>query len=102
MKINFNGEDVMQGHRVYTPEPDEDFPHPLPLNYQSGDYWFDPTLGYWLVCSPTGGVGSLEKHTVIEHDDGTITVNPSILITSNWQPQHNWHGYLEHGVWQEV
>ena len=36
-----------------------------------------------------------------EHDDGTITVSPSILMTSD-NPAGAWHGYLERGVWQEV
>lgn len=92
----------MNGRRTYPPAPNEDMPHPIPLDCQPGDYWFDPTLGYWFICPPKGSVGSLANHTVVEHEDGTITVSPSILVESNWQPQRNWHGYLEHGVWREV
>ena len=33
--------------------------------------------------------------TVTEHDDGSITVTPSIRCTFT-----GWHGYLEHGVWR--
>jgi hypothetical protein len=41
------------------------------------------------------------------HDDGTITVAPSIL--ANPQPDdpepgsgESWHGFLEAGIWREV
>jgi hypothetical protein len=40
--------------------------------------------------------GNLSNHGVIEHDDGTITVSPSILITRH---DGQWHGYLVRGVW---
>lgn len=65
----------------------------------------------WMVVAPLGdedgyGIGRLEKHTVREHEDGTISVRPgdgstnSILITkSNGQ---QFHGYIEHGVWRSV
>jgi hypothetical protein len=39
-------------------------------------------------------------HTFTVHEDGTLTVSPSILV----RPYHDspgWHGYLEHGVWRE-
>jgi hypothetical protein len=39
-------------------------------------------------------------HTIVEHEDGTITVSPSILVTGSHGKQ--WHGYLERGVWREV
>lgn len=41
--------------------------------------------------------GNLEKHTVEEHPDGTITVTPSILITHHLG---TWHGHLRKGVWE--
>jgi hypothetical protein len=47
-------------------------------------------------------MGSLAKHDVIEHEDGTITVSPSILITGyEGDHQVQWHGYLERGRWRE-
>jgi hypothetical protein len=92
---------ALKGRRVYPPAPDEDIPHPIPLDCHPGDYWFDPTLGYWLVYCPKGGVGTLINHQVVEHEDGTITVSPSIL--QNWgRKGESWHGYLEHGEWREV
>ena len=93
----------MQGRRVYPPEPNEEMPHPIPWDIQPGDYWFSPVDGKWYFCCPKGGsIGNLANHQVTEHEDGTITVSPSILVESPWQPQKNWHGYLEHGIWKEV
>lgn len=67
----------------------------------------------WYVVVPlddgdgTGyGLGRLEAHTVREEDDDTISVRPndgssnSILITG--AHGKSWHGYIEHGVWNEV
>lgn len=57
------------------------------------------TDGVWY-CRPFGNhTGSLAKHDVIEHEDGTITVSPSILIDDG---RNQWHGHLERGVWREV
>gem|GEM_PF-1479589 len=62
----------------------------------------------WYVVAPMSygfAVGRLEKHTVREHEDGTISVRPgdgssnSILITGHHEEK--WHGYIEHGVWRE-
>jgi hypothetical protein len=59
--------------------------------------------GKWFCRPPVKGygVGSLGKHTITEHDDGTITVSPSILFY-NRDGSPGWHGYLERGVWREV
>ncbi len=68
---------------------------------EPGDYG-KHTDGTWYMRVPaTGfGVGSLKAHTVQEHEDGTITVSPSILCTGHFDRQ--WHGYLERGIWREV
>jgi hypothetical protein len=52
----------------------------------------------WYIRDPDGKVGTLWTHTVTEHEDGTITVSPSILDNS----PGGWHGYLERGVWRSV
>lgn len=57
--------------------------------------------GEWYVRPP--GIpfaARLSEHTVTEHDDGTITVSPSILYEGG--SDYNYHGYLEHGVWRSV
>lgn len=68
------------------------------VNGDRGLYWecrppdWPPSVG-----------GSLAKHEVTEHEDGTITVSPSILSRSTWRGEPiEWHGYLERGVWREV
>lgn len=53
------------------------------------------------IKDPAGYIGCCGKHEVVEHDDGTVTVSPSILSTKS-EHGHEWHGYLEHGVWREV
>lgn len=63
-----------------------------------GDYgkqtWFGNGRQWW-ICDPFGAPGSLRSHTVTEHDDGTITVEPSILDPDDG----GFHGFLRKGVW---
>ena len=73
-----------------------------------GSYWrmlenrhpFTGAAWYWYVVTPNGMLGCLASHQVVEHEDGTITVTPSILITGG-DSSKSWHGYLEHGAWRE-
>jgi hypothetical protein len=63
--------------------------------------------GSWYGKTPNGHVCNLGGHSVIEHDDGTISVSPSIRVwiggySSGHPEQTLWHGYLEHGVWRQV
>lgn len=68
-----------------------------------GEYAMSPD-GVWFCQAPRqtadgfGFTGNLAAHDVTEHEDGTITVSPSIKIT-----RHDgvWHGYLERGIWRE-
>ena len=53
----------------------------------------------WWLYLPGVGAGSLANHTVVEHEDGTVTVAPSILQKSKGLVRH---GYLERSVWREV
>ena len=66
-----------------------------------GEYGKDPD-GVWFmrVPEPGFGMGSLRNHEVTEHEDGTITVSPSILCYGHFDKQ--WHGYLERGIWRNV
>jgi hypothetical protein len=54
----------------------------------------------WACTTPNNHFGRLDGHDVVEHDDGTITVSPSILISN--ENEELWHGYLEHGIWRSV
>lgn len=55
--------------------------------------------GVWFARPPGNHMGNLSGHTVTEHEDGTITVAPSILIDDG---RSQWHGYLERGVWRKI
>ena len=49
------------------------------------------------IRDPAGRVGACRDHAVTEHEDGTITVSPSIFDAPD-----GWHGWLERGVWRSV
>lgn len=112
--------ETMQGRRL----PDSSFGDPGGgwadwKDSDPGDYMkVTDELGgktVWYIRDPWGHVGALRTHTVTEHDDGTITVSPSILDPdppSQAMMQHlgivamipeggsGWHGWLERGVWR--
>lgn len=59
--------------------------------------------GVWECYPPGGTLGSLAAHEITEHEDGTITVSPSILERvgdgqGGWVEK--WHGHLIAGVWR--
>lgn len=64
-----------------------------------GDYYFYPEVG-WCGVAPDGQSVGLRGHQVTEHEDRTITVSPSILVSGGGVKE--WHGYLERGVWRSV
>jgi len=59
-------------------------------------------VGWWQVTAPDGSVGCLNPniHTVVEHDDGTITVTPSLDFSK--RKPGGWHGWLMRGVFRSV
>ena len=69
-------------------------------NAEAGDYWFatwhkrDGGRELWFR-DPFGHPGRVSTHTVEEHDDGTVTVMPSIYDTD----PGGFHGWLTKGVW---
>ncbi len=87
-----------EGKRVYCEGDDE-----TPL-LEPGAYGIHPRDGGWYACTPNGHLGNLKGHEVTEHEDGTITVTPSILVvkpgTLNNAQKNLWHGFLEKGVWR--
>ena len=76
------------------------------------------TTVMWFIRDPDGQIGTIvsNHHTVIEHEDGTITVQPSILardytaeelremgvVSILPQGLKGWHGWLERGVWRSI
>lgn len=72
---------------------------------QPGDYWpaTSPRFeGYWTVVDPAGFQGMLNPnvHTVTEHEDGTITVHPSIV--TQFAGVEKYHGWLRRGEWTDA
>jgi hypothetical protein len=78
------------------------------LNLQAGEYGLSQTDGNWYAALPEEDpahpkklVANLALHNITVHDDGTITVSPSILVSSyHGDLQFQWHGYLEQGQWR--
>lgn len=89
---------LTEGKRIF---PNEDG-H---LILAAGDYGKD-LRGVWMARCPDPEIsmGSLESHDVVEHEDGSISVTPSILIQYPYGDQQivkRWHGFLEKGIWRE-
>jgi hypothetical protein len=79
------------------PDPKHEGLFPLGFDTTTTCYWRD--RGMWWLYLPGGGVGNLSNHDVQEHEDGTITVSPSILITSTRADRRR-HGFLKRGIWE--
>lgn len=67
------------------------------VSFAEGDY--GRIKGVWYARPLGSHLGSLANHEVTEHEDGTITVTPSILVDDG---RGQWHGYLERGVWRRA
>jgi hypothetical protein len=74
-----------------------------PHLYEPGDYgrW----NGTWYCKTPSNAegnsfLGNLSGHDVREHEDGTLTVSPSILVSEGRADREVWHGFLERGIWR--
>lgn len=105
----------------------------LPDDLQPGDYWRyldrqtgEPmeakdapdnlTGGVWGFVSPHSPpdrdgdtmpvLGLLMKHTVREHEDGTISIRPGDGSSNSVKVVHHalgeWHGYVYAGRWESV
>jgi hypothetical protein len=55
---------------------------------------------YLYVVMPDGHPGTLapDRHSWEWHEDGTVTVTPSILCTRA-DHGHDWHGFLRRRAW---
>jgi hypothetical protein len=74
-----------------------------PHEFEAGDYGrWERADDNWYACCPDGSCANLTSHEVTEHEDGTITVTPSILVSTmrNGEKIPLWHGFLERGVWR--
>lgn len=77
------------GRRVY---PDTDGN----LTLAAGDYGCNGG-GRWFVRPPGCHTGAIPHHKVEEHEDKTVTVEPSIAYRDGRGTA--WHGYLRRGKW---
>ena len=86
----------MTGRRVYPNEKGE-FVY---ADFRPGDFfhWKDDRNDMWMAITPNDHHCNLKNHTIVEHEDGTITVSPSIRVSD--QNGELWHGFLEKGVWR--
>lgn len=82
----------MRGTRVFTSEE---------LRNTKGSYYFSEDTQSWWCNTPNGHAGNLAKHEVTEHEDGTITVSPSILVSTRLDGKdvELYHGFLKNGEW---
>ena len=104
---------VTQGRR-------RDWSTTKPWDLEPGDYMYnvkdDGQINVWVHTpgDPTGhGPCNLTTWNPVVHEDGTLTLSPSILAhetrlgpMNDWTPGEpfvvpEWHGYLERGVWRE-
>lgn len=74
--------------------------NPLGVVPGNGEYGRDAD-GHWFGMTPDGHLANLSNHSVTEHEDGTITVAPSIKVSLP-SGAELWHGFLERGVWRKV
>jgi hypothetical protein len=84
---------MMQGKRVELVPQEGGFQSLNPGEYGRWQH------GEWYGCTPNDHGCNLSKYKITEHEDGTITVSPYILLSD--ATGLLWHGYLERGVWRE-
>lgn len=88
----------MNGTRVYNKGPHELLPGEYGKYEEDGNFYGIPPDAdpEEYMCA------NLSGHKVEEHEDGTITVSPSIRIGGRniSGVRVEWHGYLEKGVWR--
>lgn len=87
----------MIGRRVYPGDNGRELDKMEPGDYGKG------RDGRWYAMTPNGLLAGINNHTITEHEDGTITASPSILVKGaiGADPSKvEWHGFLERGVWR--
>lgn len=78
-------------------------------SYLEGDkdtYYYKGEDNNWYLWIPGVGLGNLKAHQVTENADGTISVTPSILVSSpmlvdGHDVTASAHGYLTNGIWKD-
>jgi hypothetical protein len=88
--------ETRQGQRLYSLKDDWS-------DLLEGCYYKLPS-GEWAIYPPGGNFGTISPkvHSITEHEDGTVTMTPSILYHPWLNGSNGWHGYLERGVWRRI
>jgi hypothetical protein len=74
--------------------------------WEPGDYGYSWEDVAWIGITPNDLAANLGAHKITEHENGTITVEPSIECWGRRTKElaraegAYWHGYLEAGVWR--
>lgn len=86
---------MMRGVRVYSTEE---------LRTTNGSYFFSEETQSWWCRTPNGHAGNLGNHEITENEDGTITVSPSILVSTTLDGKvvELYHGFLKNGEWKDA
>lgn len=84
---------------VRLPTPSDPTSFPEGFDDARISYWRTEG-GTWMIHLPPRWLGTLVRHDVVEHEDGTITVSPSIKITQPGGKAGGRHGFLRRGVWE--
>ena len=87
----------MKATRIDKPDNVEDDQYPFPF-LKPGQYGRHRNGNWYCIPPNFEFMGNLSRHDIVENEDGTITVSPSILITV--PSIGEWHGYLENGFWR--
>jgi hypothetical protein len=80
----------MQGRRVDADKDGNITANECEYGKDGNDNWYGTPPGFLT------GYANLSNHEVIEHDNGKITVKPSIECKNHL---HYWHGFLKNGFW---
>jgi hypothetical protein len=74
-----------------------------PINLLPGEYTKHENGDWWLYLPGMGkykdSLARINSNvwSIIEHEDNTITVNPSIRQST--KDRELWHGFLKSGIW---
>jgi len=69
-------------------------------SYVRGDIGIpDPGGTLWYICCPECGIcARLQNHTITEHEDGTVTLSPSLLCPGVECGRCTAHYFIERNV----
>lgn len=96
----------MIGRRIF-PDAEGCFPALQPGDYMLAKRATPYEAALLLYWPPGAELGPWRAHPdkkITEHDDGTLSVTPSILcVYAKLEPGRpgSWHGFLDKGIWRK-